>query len=306
MKSTLKASGVAIAMLALAGCETTSTILEAINLESNSYSIDAKQRIVISANKDEPREKIICAEPSPDAVVAAAFAFAAEAEVAGKGGGGFSTGVAETAASIGLRTATIQLLRDGLYRACEAYLNGALNEFGYGLILSSYDDVLLGSLGIEGLTRIPAAAQFAIGTKTTTKTGPGDETGASAEATSPAEAQPSAAQPAKASIGAVATAVTKLGRRGTPISSFAGACLMWASRTDVDPEKPQHQVMLDYFERAMMLQGRAIAAKASPANRCMAWLLRTDMAERDERQEQFCENIVLAAMRPPHPPREGE
>jgi hypothetical protein len=50
---------------------------------------------------------------------------------------------AEAAAQLGERLATIQLLRDGLYRACEAYANGAISEAAYAVMLSRYDDTMI-------------------------------------------------------------------------------------------------------------------------------------------------------------------
>ena len=44
---------------------------------------------------------------------------------------GLGASSSETSASIGLRTQTITLLRDGLYRLCEAYMNGAVDEIQY-------------------------------------------------------------------------------------------------------------------------------------------------------------------------------
>jgi hypothetical protein len=47
------------------------------------------------------------------------------------------------------RTQTIQLLRDSLYRACEAYANGALSDTTYALLLSRYDDTMVTMLSSE-------------------------------------------------------------------------------------------------------------------------------------------------------------
>ena len=66
-----------------------------------------------------------------------------EAQAAGQGGGAASASLNEAVAATGLRTQTIQLLRDGLYRACEAYLNGAIDEFGHALLLNKYDETMV-------------------------------------------------------------------------------------------------------------------------------------------------------------------
>jgi hypothetical protein len=121
-------------------------------LDESSYSLDAKQRVVLSLASEEGRSRTgryVCAEPSPDALSAIAAPGALEAQVAGQGGGAASVSLNEAVASMGLRTQTIQLLRDGLYRACEAYLNGAIDEFGYALLLNKYDDSMISLVAID-------------------------------------------------------------------------------------------------------------------------------------------------------------
>jgi hypothetical protein len=68
----------------------------------------------------------VCAEPSPDAL----SVYAAEASAtAGKAELGFAS--QEGGAFVGLRTQSIQLLRDAAYRLCEAYLSGAIGSAEY-------------------------------------------------------------------------------------------------------------------------------------------------------------------------------
>src|SRR5260370_20643516 len=45
--------------------------------------------------------------------------------------------------------ASIQLLRDGLFRACEAFQNGALGRISYALVLSRIGDTIVSMLGSE-------------------------------------------------------------------------------------------------------------------------------------------------------------
>ena len=100
--------------------------------KTKSVIIDAKQRAIIAApahyvtpdGKNRTRDVIVCAEPSPDALSAISSNFAGsfggvfgpseKAEVA------LASSFSETASQLGERNATIQLLRDGLYRQCEA------------------------------------------------------------------------------------------------------------------------------------------------------------------------------------------
>jgi hypothetical protein len=135
------------------GCADFTTFKQRAALDETSYSLDAKQRVVLSferANGLGRTTRYVCAEPSPDALSALAASGALEAQVAGQGGGAASASLNEAVASIGLRTQTIQLLRDGLYRACEAYLNGAIDEFGYALLLNKYDETMISLLALEG------------------------------------------------------------------------------------------------------------------------------------------------------------
>lgn len=95
---------------------------------------------------------ITCAEPSPDIAKAVSSSF----DLAGSFGlGGLPSNIKpEAAAAISLaraegmaqltqRLATIQLLRDGLYRACEAFANGAISDTAYAILLSRLDDTMV-------------------------------------------------------------------------------------------------------------------------------------------------------------------
>jgi len=71
---------------------------------------------------------MVCTEPSPDALSAFASAIGAGASVPTQGAASASGALHEAAASIGLRTQSITLMRDSLYRLCEAYYNGQLSK----------------------------------------------------------------------------------------------------------------------------------------------------------------------------------
>ena len=64
---------------------------------------------------------------------------------------------AESAAYVGMRTQTIQLLRDGLYRACEAYMNGAIDETQYNMLLANMPKTMAALVAMDGLTGRPSA-----------------------------------------------------------------------------------------------------------------------------------------------------
>lgn len=118
----------------------------------------------------EPATSVICAEPSPDVAKIASASFSGDlagaiADAGGVANARLAAGLAlarsEGLAQLGQRLATIQLLRDGQYRACEAYANDAIGAEEYALMLSRYDDVmvtlLLAEFGAASATRTPVA-----------------------------------------------------------------------------------------------------------------------------------------------------
>ncbi len=90
--------------------------------------------------------QVLCTEPSPDV----ALALARSANFAGSGSapsspsaslsGGFTS--SETASLLAGRTAGVVALRDGLYVACQAYVNGVIGHDSYAIILSQYGKLL--------------------------------------------------------------------------------------------------------------------------------------------------------------------
>lgn len=158
----------------------------------DSVSIDAKQRVVLSGMKIR-KEKIksesgtdievtverpiVCAEPSPDALAAIAQGLSAKANISDVKALELAFGQTESAAYIGLRTQTIQLLRDGMYRLCEGYMSGALNETSFNRLQRRYQNLMLGLLSVEQLTGAVVAPQLALTaavSKAATSSGSGD------------------------------------------------------------------------------------------------------------------------------------
>jgi translation initiation factor 1 (eIF-1/SUI1) len=143
------------------------SIYRSFDTKDDSIVIDAKQRLVAisrvktsasgTSGTDNERT-IVCAEPSPDALSAMSAAASASGtykEVGAQLAGSF----AETASNIGLRTQTIQLLRDGMYRACEAYMNGAITSADYSKEQRRYQIIMGGLLAIEQLTGVVTPKQ---------------------------------------------------------------------------------------------------------------------------------------------------
>ncbi|NJM29467.1 MAG: hypothetical protein HC855_04580, partial [Rhizobiales bacterium] len=106
----------------------------------------------MSWGKNRPK-RIVCAEPSPDVAEALSKAISASFSGAAQGRGNVNAEVSASMSTavvqLGERLATVQLLRDGLYRACEAYSNGAISDATYSLIVSRVDQTMVALLGME-------------------------------------------------------------------------------------------------------------------------------------------------------------
>jgi hypothetical protein len=85
--------------------------------------------------------------------------------VAGQGtiSAGLGASSSEAVASLGIRTQTIELLRDGYYRACEGLINGVIDDDDYAIILANIDATMIAlaavdALSVAGTTRAPGVA----------------------------------------------------------------------------------------------------------------------------------------------------
>ncbi|HET7730610.1 MAG TPA: hypothetical protein VFK48_11315, partial [Usitatibacter sp.] len=143
------------------GCANLNSVYRPLDTgEGRGALIDIKQRAIIAAKPATPGGKnVVCAEPSPDALSAYAAQIAAEASVPDKAAAQLAASFQEGSSFVGLRTQSIQLLRDALYRLCEGYANGALNELQYDILMRRYQKYMVALLGIEqlaGVVRSPA------------------------------------------------------------------------------------------------------------------------------------------------------
>ena len=122
-------------------------------LEHRAIHLDAQQRLVLV------RGDKYCAEPSPDALASYAAALGLGIGKPGVGAANVAQALQSNAASIGLRTQSITLMRDTLYRVCEATANGTLGDVGAATALARSQDLTAVVLAIEQLTGAVAAAQ---------------------------------------------------------------------------------------------------------------------------------------------------
>ncbi len=295
---------VALGSVVLGGCN--STFFKPFDADQGSVSMDARQRTILSVERGEPPEthRVVCAEPSPDAMATIAASAASSAGVSGPqlpfaAELAASLTSAEQAAMIGARNSTIQLLRDGLYRACEAYMNGALGDFGYGLVLVNYGRVMVSLLTADGLVRPAMAPPVVIGSligelKTSvdgsasvpaTPAGGAQDGAAGGSATNKATADagantglPSATAPAAAAAGIDGEHAARIFENvvfplANPTSDPAGkfievtvACMLWLDNTGLrHPKTNGNSAMQDLchalIQRTPQLAEQAIVAK---------------------------------------------
>jgi hypothetical protein len=156
-----------LAAMALGGCS--GTIFTPANLESGeSFFIDARQRMITNTRVDGmyhggqvTPKRIVCAEPSPDVALAMAHSLGAGINVMGYGSGNLTNAVSQGLAQLGERIAAVQLLRDVLYRSCEAYANGAISSTTYAVMMARLDEttttLLLGEVAAGAFGRQLAA-----------------------------------------------------------------------------------------------------------------------------------------------------
>lgn len=146
----------AMTAVMLSGCE--NVIHKMVDIDSGKgLSLDAQQRLLLVTEKGGlPGEdfRVVCAEPGPDAITSRSVALSASGGTP-KVGASLGFGSSGAAASIGLRTQTIQLLRDGYYRLCEAYMNGALSKEQYNFALVNIDKLIIPLMAIDAIAGTP-------------------------------------------------------------------------------------------------------------------------------------------------------
>lgn len=153
-----------LACLLVSGCAQFNTAFRTYDGRTDSVMVDVKQRAIISGSRDG-KIPVICAEPSPDAMAAYALELAATAKTPQQLSGQAAASSQEGASYVGLRTQSIQLLRDSLYRLCEGYMNGAITQERFDLLARRYQKNMVALLAIEQLTGTVKAPPVTINTQ---------------------------------------------------------------------------------------------------------------------------------------------
>lgn len=147
-------------VVAFGGCADISTISRRTPLTPGGTAIhlDAPQRLVYSDIDGR-----ICAEPTPDALQAYAASLGLGVGAPTQGAASVAQAMQTSAASIGLHTQSITLMRDAMYRICEASYNKRLNNADVMQMMQRSQDLTLGVLAIEQLTGAVQAKQVRLG-----------------------------------------------------------------------------------------------------------------------------------------------
>lgn len=147
-----------IGTLTLAGCGLRSLNNDRIvPIGSGSVTTPADLRVILRTewrDKDGTVQTITCAEPSPDIARLVSESSSGQFNVGGSLAGGaaadfgygYGRGRAEGMAQLTDRLATIQMLRDAMYRACEAYANRAIDRTAYALIVAHSERLMMSLL----------------------------------------------------------------------------------------------------------------------------------------------------------------
>lgn len=196
----IRIAGVTLTIVLVNGCANWSSIHHEFNLSDEAKStkaitIDVKQRAILSGVVGG--QSVICAEPSPDALSVLAAGVSGSLDLGGKALD-LAGSTSETGSFIGNRTVTIQLLRDNLYRACEAYMSGALTKGDFYELQRRYQIMTMGLLAIEQLTEVvrPGSVTITAGAASANNASPEKLTTAR-EAVAKAAAKQAAASTAK-------------------------------------------------------------------------------------------------------------
>jgi len=128
------------------------------NQKNTAVHLDGQQRVILS-KKDMAK---VCAEPSPDVMAAYAASLGLGVNIPTQGGGSLAQGGQSSAANIGLRTQSITLMRDALYRICEAAMNGMIEPVQNATMLGRGMDLTAVVLAVEQLTGAVTASQVAL------------------------------------------------------------------------------------------------------------------------------------------------
>lgn len=146
MGVSIRLSVMVAAVMSLTACENGTIYKEFMLGSDTSITTGARQRVVINHNPNLMTRpgtvtpaRIVCAEPSPDVAAVIASAFGAGLSVPGTGAASVAANSSEALAQLAERTGAVQVLRERMFRACEAYSNGAITGTTYTILMNRFD-----------------------------------------------------------------------------------------------------------------------------------------------------------------------
>jgi hypothetical protein len=151
-----------LAILLLNGCARLNSIHRSTNIksESKSIAVDAKQRFGFFSYNDQIK---VCMEPSPDVFSAISSAFQGSLSKSDSLAASFKAAMSEGAGTIGIRTESIQLLRDAMYRLCEGFLNKAIQPDEFYQLHDRYQKSMITLVAVGALADTARPMQLTIG-----------------------------------------------------------------------------------------------------------------------------------------------
>jgi hypothetical protein len=268
----------------ISGCANWTSVYHRTEFDEKGVVMDAKQRAIVVKKWEggSIRKSFACAEPSPDALASFAASIAAEVQKPEVIEGAIKAAFGDSASSLGGRTATIQLFRDALFRACEALMNNAIEETEYLLLAQKYQDAMVTLLAIEQLSTMHRNATGATVASKAEVGAPASSEAPSAAATATeAESEASTAQPQMQPVRMSATA-TPASSTATTLSDEAVKHIANAATHVVDryySRNPIELVCVQVVIRATTSASSKRATSLTERERNMASALETNCFE---------------------------
>jgi len=162
----------------VAGCSSMRPMRDATIGSDTGQAMTAEYRLVTQRPRLDPvfndsnqqiGVKVTCTEPSPD--VAVAFSTALSAAVTkGSASDNLNFQYAQTISELGKRYATVQMLNGMLFRDCEDYANGAIDEVAYSMRMGEFQSLVASMFAMEmvaSVTPTPATPSSGANQNTT-------------------------------------------------------------------------------------------------------------------------------------------
>ncbi len=146
----MRQTPILLAAALLCSCNTFSTEVQRNYQEGTGWTVPmvfttADVRVITERPHPLLQKPVMCTEPTPDVAKALSSAASVTAQGGTTGVNGslaISAASAEALAELAGRSTALLGLRDGLYRACEAYSNGIIGQDAYAMVLARYGQLM--------------------------------------------------------------------------------------------------------------------------------------------------------------------